>query len=55
MVTVGQLLPLWVTVANTTRNVVRCEGRVPPIRQLEDRLKTLDARVDYTMAMAAHR
>jgi hypothetical protein len=49
------LKPLSVTFDSTTRNVVRYEGRVPPMRQLEDGLKTLDARVDYTMAMAAYR
>lgn len=49
------LKPLSVTFDNTTRNVVRYEGRVPPMRQLEEGLKTLDARVDYTMAMAAYR
>ena len=49
------LKPLSVTFDSTTRNVVRYEGRVPPMRQLEEGLKTLDARVDYTMAMAAYR
>lgn len=49
------LKPLSVTFDNTTRNVVRYEGRVPPMRQFEAGLKTLDARVDYTMAMAAYR
>ena len=49
------LKPLSVTFDNTTRNVVRYEGRVPPMRQLDSGLKTLDARVDYTMAMAAYR
>jgi hypothetical protein len=44
-----------VTFDDTTRNVVRYEGRVPPMRQLEDRLTTLDARVDYRMAIAVYR
>ena len=47
--------PLSVTFDNATRNVVRYEGRVPPMREIEDRLTTLDARVNYTMAMAAYR
>jgi len=49
------LKPLSVTFDDTTRNVVRYEGRVPPMRQLEDRLTTLDAQVDYRMAIAVYR
>lgn len=49
------LKPLSVTFDKATRNVVRYEGRVPPMRQFDGRLKTLDARVDYTMAMKAYR
>jgi hypothetical protein len=49
------LKPLSVTFDSATRNVVRYEGRVPPMQEVEDRLKTLDARVDYTMEMAAYR
>ncbi len=49
------LKPLSVTFDNATRNVVRYEGRVPPMRDIEDRLTALDARVDYTMAMATYR
>jgi hypothetical protein len=49
------LKPLSVTFDNATRTVVRYEGRVPPMRETQDRLSTLDAQVDYTMQMAAYR
>ena len=49
------LKPLTVTFDSATRNVVRYEGRVPPMRGVDGKLKALDARVDYTMAAAAYR
>lgn len=49
------LKPLTVTFDNATRNVVRYEGRVPPMRELEGRLKPLDARVDYTTMHTGYR
>lgn len=47
--------PLTVTFDATTRNVVRYEGQVPPMRQEAGRLKTLVARVDYAMAVPVYR
>ena len=47
--------PLTVTFDSTTRNVLRYEGRVPPMLQVEGKLRTLDARVDYTMNAASYR
>ncbi len=49
------LMPLTVTFDSATRNVVRYEGRVPPMRGVDGKLKALDARVEYTMAAAAYR
>ena len=49
------LKPLSVTFGNSSRNVVRYEGRVPPLREVEDRLTTLEPRADYTMEMATYR
>ena len=47
--------PLTVVFNSTTRNVVRYEGRVPPMLQVDGKLKALDARVDYTMHAASYR
>jgi hypothetical protein len=47
--------PLSVTFDSTTRHVVRYEGRVPPMREVDGKLRDLDARVDYTMAMPRYR
>jgi hypothetical protein len=49
------LAPLVVTFDSATRNVVRYKGRVPPMRMKGGTLRTLDARVDYTMNVAAYR
>jgi hypothetical protein len=47
--------PLVVTFDSATRNVVRYEGRVPPMKPEGGRLVDLDARVDYTMNVPAYR
>lgn len=47
--------PLAVTFDSTTRNVVRYEGRVPPMKPAGGKLVDLDARVDYTMAVPTYR
>ena len=47
--------PLIVTFDSVTRNVVRYEGRVPPMRVQGGKLRNLDARVDYTMGVAVYR
>ena len=47
--------PLVVVFDSTTKNVVRYEGRVPPIQKVGGKLKELDARVDYTMRVATYR
>jgi len=47
--------PLVVTFDSATRNVVRYEGRVPPMRLEGGKLRELDARVDYTMNVAVYR
>ena len=47
--------PLAVTFDSTTRNVVRYEGRVPPMKPEGGRLVDLDARVDYTMNVPVYR
>jgi hypothetical protein len=49
------IAPLTVTFDSTTKNVVRYEGRVPPMRADGATLKPLDARVDYTMHLPAYR
>ena len=36
-------------------NVVRYEGRVPPLRRIDGKLKTFDADVRYTMHTASYR
>jgi hypothetical protein len=47
--------PLVVTFDSATRNVVRYEGRVPPMKPEGGRLVDLDARVDYTMNVPVYR
>jgi hypothetical protein len=47
--------PLTVTFDSATRNVVRCEGRVPPMRSENGKLDALDARVDYPMNVPVYR
>jgi hypothetical protein len=47
--------PLAVTFDSATRNVVRYEGRVPPMKTEGGRLVDLDARVDYTMTVPGYR
>jgi hypothetical protein len=47
--------PLTVSFDTTSRNVIRYEGRVPPLQPVAGKLQPLDARVDYTMAVAAYR
>jgi hypothetical protein len=47
--------PLTVTFDSTTRNVVRYEGRVPPMKPENGKLVDLDARVDYTMSVPFYR
>lgn len=47
--------PLAVTFDSATRNVVRYEGRVPPMKPEGGKLVDLDARVDYTMNVPVYR
>ena len=47
--------PLAVTFDSVTRNVVRYEGRVPPMKPEGAKLVDLDARVDYTMNVPVYR
>lgn len=47
--------PLTVTFDSATRNLVRYEGRVPPMKPDGARLVDLDARVDYTMNVPVYR
>jgi hypothetical protein len=47
--------PLIVTFDSTTKNVVRYEGRVPPMQGQGGKLRELDARVDYTMSAPVYR
>jgi hypothetical protein len=47
--------PLAVVFDTTTHHVVRYEGRVPPMQTVGGKLRDLDARVDYTMAVSAYR
>lgn len=43
--------PLIVSFDSATRHVVRYEGRVPPMQELNGSLHALDATVDYTMSV----
>lgn len=47
--------PLTVTFDQAARNVVRYEGRVPPMKPEGGQWVKLDARVDYTMAVPVYR
>jgi hypothetical protein len=47
--------PLTVAFDNTTRQVLRYEGRVPPQRVEGGRSRAFDARVEYTMKAPAYR
>jgi hypothetical protein len=47
--------PLSVTFDSTTRNLLRYEGRVPPMQEIAGKLEALDARVDYQMDAATYR
>lgn len=47
--------PLIVRFDSTNRQLLRYEGVVPPMLSVDGTLKTLDARVDYTMAMPVYR
>lgn len=49
------LAPLTVTFDSTTRNVLRYEGRVPPMQLQDGKLRALDARVDYAMQVPVYR
>lgn len=49
------IAPLKVTFDAAGGHVLRYEGRVPPMREQGGTLKNLDARVDYTMKVAAYR
>jgi hypothetical protein len=47
--------PLTVAFDSSTRQVLRYEGRVPPLRVVDGRAREFDARVDYTMRTATYR
>ena len=47
--------PLTVSFDTTSRNVIRYEGRVPPMQPVAGKLEPLAPRVDYTLAVAAYR
>jgi len=49
------IAPLRVTFDNTTRHVLRYEGRVPPMLEADGKLLTLDARVLYSEYAARYR
>lgn len=49
------LAPLIVTFDERRRELVRYEGRVPPAVLRDGRLRALDARVDYAMAVPSYR
>lgn len=49
------IAPLRVVFDSTSRNARRYEGRVPPMEAVAGKLKDLDARVDYTMAVSSYR
>jgi hypothetical protein len=48
------IAPLRVVFDSTSRNARRYEGRVPPMEAVAGKLKTLDARVDYTMVASSY-
>ena len=47
--------PLTVTFDATDRHLVRYEGRVPPLREMDGKLQDFDARVEYTMLVPRYR
>ncbi len=47
--------PLQVTFDNATRHVLRYQGRVPPMTEVDGRLRTLDARVLYSEHASRYR
>lgn len=47
--------PLRVVFDDTTRQLRRYEGRVPPMQRVNGRLKALDARVDYPRHASIYR
>ncbi len=47
--------PLTVAFDSGTRQVLRYEGRVPPLHVVNGKAREFDARVDYTMQAAAYR
>ncbi len=49
------IAPLKLTFDTKSRALVSYEGRVPPMQTDGSKLKTLDARIDYTMLAPAHR
>jgi hypothetical protein len=49
------IAPLRVEFDEATRHVLRYEGRVPPMQEVDGRLKTLDARVDYPRHASVYR
>jgi hypothetical protein len=49
------IAPLTVTLDARTRAPVRYEGRVPPMESVNGKLKTLDARVEYTAVAPVYR
>jgi hypothetical protein len=49
------IAPLKVTFDSATRALVGYEGRVPPMQADGRKLKTLDARIDYTMLAPVYR
>ena len=49
------IMPLRVEFDEATRQVRRYEGRVPPMQEVDGRLKALDARVDYPRHASIYR
>jgi hypothetical protein len=49
------IAPLRVVFDARTKNVVRYQGRVPPMENVAGKLKSLDARVEYTSVAATYR
>ena len=47
--------PMTVTFDTVSKNVVRYEGRVPPMEVVGEKLRQLDARVDYTSVAPSYR
>jgi hypothetical protein len=49
------IAPLTVTLDVRTKSPVRYEGRVPPMESVDGKLKSLDARVEYTSVSPVYR